>query len=100
MMRRKAMSALLARRERDGLSLRRLSNETGIPIGTLSWWSWRLRRGDDAERGSGHFVELVPEGSSSSSSVLLRVGNGVEIEAPSSMYATWLSNLVSALRSC
>jgi hypothetical protein len=43
MHRRKEMSALLARRERDGRSLRRLSNETGIPIGTLSWWSWRLR---------------------------------------------------------
>jgi hypothetical protein len=100
MNRRKEMSALLARRERDGLSLRRLSNETGIPIGTLSWWSWRLRRGDDAGQGAGRFVELVPEGSSSSASVILRVGNGVEIEAQSGIDATWLSDLVSALRSC
>jgi hypothetical protein len=32
--------------------------------------------------------------------VILRVGNGVEIEAQSGIDATWLSNLVSALRSC
>jgi hypothetical protein len=38
------MAALLARRERDGLSLQRLSRETGIPVGTLSWWNWRLRQ--------------------------------------------------------
>lgn len=41
--RRREMERLLARREREGLSLRALARETGIPFGTLSWWSHRLR---------------------------------------------------------
>lgn len=94
------MSAVLARRERDGLSLRGLSDATGIPIGTLSWWSGRLRRGNDAEQDARNFVELVPEATGTSCCLIVRVDNGVEIEAPSGIDTTWLSNLVSALRSC
>ena len=41
--RRREMERLLSRREREGLSLRALADETGIPVGTLSWWSHRLR---------------------------------------------------------
>lgn len=43
------MKDLLALREREGLSLRELASETGIPVGTLSWWSHRLRQ--EAKRG-------------------------------------------------
>ena len=54
------MAALLARREAEGLSLRAIAEDAGIPFGTLSWWSWRLRQDPtpavDAEGG---FVELV-----------------------------------------
>jgi len=57
------MAALLARREAEGLSLRAIAEDAGIPFGTLSWWSWRLRQDPtpavDAEGG---FVELVATG--------------------------------------
>lgn len=35
---------LLSRRDREGLTYRELSEESGIPIGTLSYWRARLRR--------------------------------------------------------
>jgi hypothetical protein len=48
------MEAWLARREREGWSLRQLAEQSGIPIGTLSWWSYALRR----ERGQVGFTEV------------------------------------------
>jgi len=36
------MAEVLALRE-EGLSLRQLSEEFDIPVGTLSWWAHRLR---------------------------------------------------------
>lgn len=59
MQRRKEMAALLARRERDGLSLRALSEETGVPFGTLSWWSWRLRQDPVHRPRNEQFVEVA-----------------------------------------
>jgi len=43
-MRRREMERLLDLREREGRTLRELSERTGIPAGTLGWWSQRLRR--------------------------------------------------------
>lgn len=99
MRRRKEMAALLARRERDGLSLRELSEETGIPFGTLSWWSWRLRHSDD-RGGECGFVEVVAAAHSVREAVVVRVGNDVEIEVPPGTDVAWLGNLATALRSC
>ncbi len=41
--RRREIRQVLALREQEGFSLRALSERFGIPIGTLSWWSHRLR---------------------------------------------------------
>ncbi|MEZ6038832.1 MAG: hypothetical protein R3F29_15235 [Planctomycetota bacterium] len=98
MQRRKEMAALLARRERDGLSLRALSVETGIPFGTLSWWSWRLRQ-DPAHRPDvGQFVE-VAVAPAVHGEVVVRVAD-VEIAASAGTDINWLRDLVSALRPC
>lgn len=37
------MAALFAQREKQILSLPARSKLTWIPVGTLSWWNWRLR---------------------------------------------------------
>ncbi len=37
--RRERMRRLLARRARQGLTYGELSRQTGIPTGTLGWWS-------------------------------------------------------------
>jgi hypothetical protein len=66
MERREEMRRLLGRREREGLTFVELAQQTGIPVGTLASWAWKLRReggGSRAARSRGHapgFVELVP----------------------------------------
>ena len=52
------MRRLLARREREGLTLAELARRTRIPVGTLAWWSSRLRRERGVEPVG--FVELKP----------------------------------------
>ena len=56
--RRREMERLLSQRESKGLSLRTLSDRSGIPVGTLSWWSHRLRSEEPTE-SMPTFVELV-----------------------------------------
>ena len=55
--RRREIERLLALRSSKGLSLRALSDRSGIPFGTLSWWSHRLRT--EAEAAASGFVELI-----------------------------------------
>ena len=100
------MAALLARRERDGLSLRELSDESGIPIGTLSWWSWRLRHVSNAravDSGSPNpcgFVELVAAAARHDHDVVVRLGEDLMLEVRAGTDASWLREIVAALRSC
>ena len=49
------MRSLLARRDREGLTYQELSDESGIPSGTLASWQYRLR---EEETGNA-FTELV-----------------------------------------
>lgn len=64
MERREQMRQFLSRRDRLGLTFRALSEETGIAIGTLASWAWKLRQeGSQRERCSAPsrgFVEIVP----------------------------------------
>ena len=46
--RRPDIERLLSRRARQGLTFRELSEESGIPIPTLSYWSSKLRRQEEA----------------------------------------------------
>ena len=95
------MAALLARRERDGLTLRELSEESGIPFGTLSWWSWRLRQmSAEGERGSSAFVEVVASSVRNDGEVVVRLDNGLTVEVRGGADTSWLRELVAALRSC
>jgi hypothetical protein len=46
---------LLASRDAAGTTLARLAGESGIPLGTLAYWSWRRR-----QRGaSSSFAEVI-----------------------------------------
>ncbi len=49
------IESLLSRRDADGTSLARLASESGIPFGTLSYWSWRRRH----RATSPSFAEVV-----------------------------------------
>ena len=97
------MAALLARRETEGLSLRAIAEDAGIPFGTLSWWSWRLRQDPtpalDAEGG---FVELVATAQSepSAADLVVALGNGVDLRVRRGTDVDWLREVVVALRTC
>ena len=50
---REQMRKWLDRRERLGLTLRELSEETGVPVETLGHWAWKLRQEDVGSRPCG-----------------------------------------------
>ena len=96
------MAALLARRERDGLSLRRLAEESQIPIGTLAWWSWRLRQSErqSDDPGPAGFVEIIAGASSSRTMIAVVLDNDTRIEVEAGFDPELLRSVVRALRSC
>lgn len=96
------MAALLARRERDGLSLRRLAEESQIPIGTLAWWSWRLRQTERRSHDSGPaaFVEVVAAATSSATKIAVVLDNDTRVEVEAGFDPELLRSVVRALRPC
>src|SRR5690606_31920934 len=55
--RRREIERLFVLRAREGLSLRELAARSGIPLGTLIWWSQRLR---EEARASESRTESMP----------------------------------------
>jgi hypothetical protein len=96
------MVALLSRREQDGLSLRRLAEESGIPIGTLAWWSWRLRQRDAKadDEGGGEFVEVVAAEPQECSGIAVMIGSDLRVEVTAGFDVELLRSVVRALQSC
>jgi transcriptional regulator with XRE-family HTH domain len=100
--RREQMRRLLARRDREGLTFAELAGRSGIPVGTLAWWSSRLRsEREDREAG---FVELkapaeaaAPSEGSDRLEVVL--GSGRRVLVPAGFDAAELQRLVLALDS-
>lgn len=94
---RRRMEALLARRERRGLTYEELSAASGVPVTTLSWWASRLRR--EREAGGG-FVEVVPgaEGDAASDArVEIALRSGRQLVVREAIASATLSALVAAL---
>jgi len=102
--RREQMRRWLARRERLGLTFRALSLETGVPVGTLACWAWKLRnekRSAPAKRRSQRpFVELVGERGRPDGllEVVLRGERRVIVNAD--IDAAALARVVAALERC
>ena len=96
--RRAEIAALLARREREGLTYAELAEIAGIAKTTLSWWSWRLRRERVDEPG---FVEVAvapgPGEPASRSAITLRC-NGVAIEVEPGFDAATLQQALDVAR--
>ena len=92
------MAKLLARQRRGEVSLRRLADETGIPLGSLCWWSWRLRREQDEQEPDGAaFVEVRPEPVGPSSLLAIVMPTGVRIEVGSGCDTKLLESVLRAL---
>jgi len=82
---RKQMAALVARRQRRGLTWAELSVESGVPKSTLHWWDRKLRHeGGPAEKP--RFVQLAvvepaPPAAAMPLEVVLRSGHRVWVAA-------------------
>ena len=74
------MEEVLAFREQEGLSLRQLSEEFGIPVGTLSWWAHRLRGEGEPAFTEVRVSEAAPPPSSHGCALRLRLPGGVVAE--------------------
>jgi hypothetical protein len=76
------MEQLLALRDSEGLSLRCLSDQSGVPVGTLSWWSHRLRQEarpgfTEVQIGRDHVTTMEP---SAAPEIVVRHPDGVAVE--------------------
>lgn len=99
---------MLARRERQGLTFRELSEQTGIPVGTLAFWAWKLRQGSGraqakARRGEG-FVELVATGEQDANdgagSIEVVLSNGRRVLVHGEFDEARVLRMVQALERC
>lgn len=53
-------TALIAELDVSDLSIRKFAQARGINPRTLTWWKWRLRKGEDVRQADDRFFELVP----------------------------------------
>jgi transposase-like protein len=98
---------LTRRREIEGLSYAQLAKETGIPVGTLAWWTQRLRQEKEeatsrsvASPDTG-FVEVLPRGDIiSPDQIEVRLPGGVTVQVPSGIDRPGILRLLSAILSC
>jgi hypothetical protein len=95
------MAKLLARQRRGEVSLRRLAEETGIPLGSLCWWSWRLRQDEEEDQEPGPaFVEVRPELVGHGSQLAIVMPTGVRVEIGSGCDRELLQSVLQALQPC
>jgi hypothetical protein len=104
--RREQVRRWLARRDRHGLTFRELSDETGVPIGTLASWAWKLRQkgpGQEAHGRPSHgFVELVgdPDRGGSRGGIEIVLAGGRRVVVPDEVDEDRLVRVVRALERC
>jgi len=109
--RRAEIQRWLERRDRQGLTFRELSAESGVPVGTLAFWAWKLRqeRGDGRRKPSSGseptraaFVELLPTGPTldSTGSLEILLAQGRRIVVTGVVDEDQLVRVVRALARC
>ena len=100
------MRRWLALREEQGLTLGALSKRTGVPAGTLGYWSWKLRREGRGRQGRRRaakgFVELIPEveAEAAGGQVEIVLGRGRRVVVRGEVDESALRRVVRALDRC
>ena len=96
--RRRDIERLLARRARLGLTFRELSEESGIPIPTLSYWASKLRREGDSSEARLVEVEILEDAESAPITIESETGWRVRVEP--GFDCEHLSRVLAALARC
>jgi hypothetical protein len=94
------MRSWLARREKRGLTFRELSLETGVPVGTLGFWAWKLRRESRADKPPSPFVELIAKPPESGDRLEIVLANGRRVLVSGGLDEAQLLRVVRALERC
>jgi len=87
---------LLARRARRGLTFRELSEESGIPIPTLSYWASKLRR---EERPEVEFVPVEIEEEEMAGTISIETASGLRLRVEPGFDEAHLTRVLSVLDS-
>ena len=94
------MRSWLTRRDKRGLTFRELSLETGVPVGTLGFWAWKLRRESRVDEAPSPFVELVAKPPESGDRLEIVLANGRRVLVSSGLDEEQLVRVVRALERC
>lgn len=94
------MRSWLARREKRGLTFRELSLETGVPVGTLGFWAWKLRRDSRDDEAPSPFVELVAKQPVPGDRLEIVLANGRRVLVSAGLDEDQLVRVVQALERC
>ena len=94
------MRSWLSRREKRGLTFRELSLETGVPVGTLGFWAWKLRRESRDDEAPSPFVELVVKKPESGDRLEILLANGRRVLVSAGLDEEQLVRVVRALERC
>jgi len=87
---------LLGRRARHGLTFRELSEESGIPIPTLSYWASKLRR---EERLEAEFVPVEIEEEEKVGMISIETASGLRLRVEPGFDEAHLTRVLSVLDS-
>ena len=90
---------LLERRARRGMTFRELSEESGIPIPTLSYWAAKLRRDAEDELQS-KFVPVEIVDDDRSGAIVIEIGSAVRVTVERGFDEAHLSRVLSVLSRC
>lgn len=90
---------LLERRARRGLTFRELSEESGVPIPTLSYWAAKLRR-DAKGESLPEFVPVAIVDDDSSGAIMIEFGSAVRVTVERGFDEEHLSRVLSVLARC
>ena len=91
---------LLARRARHGLTFREISEESGIPIPTLSYWASKQRRDEDEDEAPAQFVPIELENDAEAGTIAIELGSSVRVTVERGFDEDHLTRVLSVLARC
>ena len=100
--RRPDIQRLLERRTRHGLTFREISEESGIPIPTLSYWASKQRRAASSQKLETRFVpvEVEVEAEDHPGAVAIELGPAVRVTVERGFDEEHLARVLSVLARC
>ncbi|MCP4119558.1 MAG: hypothetical protein GY944_11850 [bacterium] len=99
--RRPDIQRLLERRSRHGLTFREISEESGIPIPTLSYWAAKVRReAEDDEPASTRFVSVNVIDDERPGRIAIELGSAIRVTVERGFDDEHLTRVLSVLARC